>query len=83
MAADGLMLPDARLAIQTHDEAIVLVQYSGGCVSSGVMNRWPSSPLRSKPKTPVTNGSTASRRPVKTSSRPNLRTVEYALFELT
>ena len=29
MAADGLMLPDVRLAIQTHDEAIVLVQYSG------------------------------------------------------
>ena len=29
MTADGLMLPDVRLAIQTHDEAIVLVRYSG------------------------------------------------------
>jgi Protein of unknown function (DUF3237) len=29
MAADGLMLPDVRLAIQTHDEAIVLMRYSG------------------------------------------------------
>jgi hypothetical protein len=29
MTANGLMLPDVRLVIQTHDEAIVLVQYSG------------------------------------------------------
>ncbi len=29
MTADGLMLPDVRLAIQTHDEAIVLMHYSG------------------------------------------------------
>jgi hypothetical protein len=29
MTADDLMVPDVRLAIQTHDEAIVLVQYSG------------------------------------------------------
>ena len=29
MTADGLMLPDVRLAIQTHDQAIVLMHYSG------------------------------------------------------
>ena len=29
MTADGLMLPDVRLAIQTHDQAIVLMRYSG------------------------------------------------------
>ena len=53
ITADGLMLPDVRLAIQTHDEAIILVQYSGRCVSSAARSRWPSSPLCSRLKTPL------------------------------
>ncbi len=70
MTADGLMLPNVRLAIQTHDEAIVLVQYSGRMRFARGQESVAFIAAVFETGDPVTSGSTASRRPVRASSRP-------------
>jgi Protein of unknown function (DUF3237) len=70
MTTNGLMLPDVRLVIQTHDEAIVLVQYSGRMRFVRGHESVAFVAAVFETGDPPTSGSTASRRPVKASSRP-------------
>ena len=83
MTADGLMLPDVRLAIQTHDEAIVLVQYSGRMRFARGQESVAFIAVVFETGDPRYQWVNSIQAAGKGILSPDLRTVEYELFELT